>query len=237
MFKRVLIFVLVFTFLLSTTCQAAEKKIKQICWGTTDDIVCLTFDDGYGTKYIESILKTLKKYDINCTFFIVGDALKNNKKLWQQAIKDGHEICYHSMHHPTNITKMTNDEIQADLDEWINVAHDVLGDDYIVPKYVRLPGGNANDRVLKFFDDQGYKAIYWSDEVYTSVIRNHTKDSTSKVGTLIARHVIKNTKDTSIVLLHFDAVDANSLPKILKKISTKFNFDTISNSLTEKPAT
>jgi peptidoglycan-N-acetylmuramic acid deacetylase len=107
--------------------------------------VCLTIDDGYSVDAIKSMLSQLKRNNVKCTFFIIGCNLLNKAKqpLWRQAVKDGNEICYHSMNH-RYLPSMSNREINADITAWEKAARKVLGRDYTIPKYARLPGGGGS---------------------------------------------------------------------------------------------
>jgi peptidoglycan/xylan/chitin deacetylase (PgdA/CDA1 family) len=232
MVKRIVCFFLVFLFI-STPVLAQTTTYKQVYHGQKEDYVCLTFDDGYGKTSIETILKCLKEKKIKCTFFIIGSQLKAYPKLWQQAVKDGHEICYHSMKH-TNLTKLTDSQIKNDINEWNTIAHRVLGKNYQIKKIARCPGGNANQRVLKLLNSLGYQAIYWSDDTYSTVIKYHSKDPIKTVANLIATHITSNTKSKSIILFHFNQYDSAALPDILKKICTNYKFCTVSEALASK---
>lgn len=237
--RRVVLLSMILSLLFTTQVFAGNTttKFSQIAWGKIDNLVCLTFDDGWSKSAIKSILSTLEKNKIKCTFFIVGCQLKAYPELWQQAIKNGHEICCHTMNH-ANLTKLTNDQIKKDIENWNKTAQKTLGKDYSIPKFIRCPGGNANQRVLKFLiDELGYSVVYWSDDTYSTVIKYHPKDPVSQVSSLIASHIIKNTKSKSIILFHFNSYDSGALPKIIENLKNKFNFGTLTEALAVKEKT
>lgn len=66
-------------------------------------LIALTFDDGPG-KGTESILDTLKQYNIKATFFALGSQIKKNPELVQRIVREGHVIGNHSYTHP-NLSK------------------------------------------------------------------------------------------------------------------------------------
>lgn len=207
---------------------SATTKIHQTVWGKINNTVCLTFDDGFNKSDIVNILNTLKKNDIKCTFFIIGKQLKAYPQLWQQAILDGHEICYHTVNH-INMINMTNNQIKADIKNWNSIAHKILGKDYQIPKLIRAPGGHADNRVLTFLKSLGYTAIYWSQDTYSTVIKYYPKDPVIDVVPLIVDQITKTTKSQSIILFHFNPYDDGALSQIIDNlVLKKFNFNKIS---------
>lgn len=61
--------------------------------------VYLTFDDGPIPEATPFILQTLRKYGVKATFFMVGDNVRKYPELYEQVVKDGHQIGNHTMNH------------------------------------------------------------------------------------------------------------------------------------------
>ena len=61
--------------------------------------VYLTFDDGPIPEATPFILQTLRRYDIKATFFMVGDNVRKYPELYEQVVKEGHQIGNHTMNH------------------------------------------------------------------------------------------------------------------------------------------
>lgn len=194
--------------------------------------IYLTFDDGYNQNSVKSILDTLEKYNIKCTFFIIGKNLNNPgyPELWQRAIRNGHEICYHTMTHE-NITILTNEQIKNDINQWNIAAQKALGQDYIIKKYARLPGGNGTFdlRIKNLFNNLGYTLFYWDDDTYSTVIKYHLNDPVPAISSLISQHIIANAKNNSIILLHFNKYDAPATSQIISQLSEKYQFLTLTD--------
>lgn len=222
---RALVLLVAFIFVsfsLSDICIAQ----KPLCYKTVPKSwVCLTVDDGSSNASIRSILKTLKKYDVKCTFFVAGVYLlrKNNQPLWRQAVQDGHEICYHTMRHQY-ATGMTKKQIAADVAAWERVAHTVLGDAYIVPKYARLPGGSGSydRRVVDAYSECGYTVIRWNVDTLTGP--RARKISTKQYIRSVAR-------PGAIILTHFNGADASALPGYIAWLSQKYRLGRLSDAL------
>ncbi|MGB9588511.1 MAG: polysaccharide deacetylase family protein, partial [Armatimonadota bacterium] len=58
--------------------------------------IALTFDAGADARPVKSILETLSRYNIHCTFFLTGEWIERNPKLTQQIALAGHEIGNHT---------------------------------------------------------------------------------------------------------------------------------------------
>lgn len=104
--------------------------------------IALTFDDG-PSKETELVLKTLKKYDIKATFFIVGKMVEGREHILEQAKKDGHEFGNHTFTHK-RLWFRSKKFIQGEIKK----CDDALAKSGIVTDLVRFPG-------LKF----GYNAL------------------------------------------------------------------------------
>ena len=61
--------------------------------------VYLTFDDGPIPEATPFILQTLRRYGIKATFFMVGDNVRKYPELYEQVVKEGHQIGNHTMNH------------------------------------------------------------------------------------------------------------------------------------------
>jgi len=59
----------------------------------------LTFDDGPIPDVTPEIIHTLKKYQIQATFFCVGENIKKHPDLFQQLLENGHRIGNHTYNH------------------------------------------------------------------------------------------------------------------------------------------
>ncbi len=186
-------------------------------------VVCLTVDDGYSRDAITKVLNLMRTKKVACTFFVIGNRLTAYPDLWRQAIKDGHEICYHSMNH-SSLSGWSDSKILEDLKSWNTTAKKVLGSNYSIPKLARLPGGGGheNSRILKLFDSQGYKLIGWGVDTYTGAI---------KVGNPIAKYVLSRTRSGSIILTHFNTADANAMSQYIDALKKKFTLSKVSTAV------
>jgi len=61
--------------------------------------VYLTFDDGPIPESTPFILDTLRKFNIKATFFMVGDNVRKYPELYEQIVKEGHQVGNHTHNH------------------------------------------------------------------------------------------------------------------------------------------
>jgi peptidoglycan-N-acetylmuramic acid deacetylase len=212
-------------------------------FGKTNPDICLTFDDGYDKKSIETTLAVLKKANIKCTFFIIGNCLRLYPDLWKQAVSDGHLICNHTEDHRW-LTTLTDDQIKSEITGWEVSAGKVLGDDYVTNMkkefpLIRIPGneGSTSKRILKIIGDLGYKPYGWSVETYYDILRLHNlkTEPLGPIEDLIVKHIVTGTGNGDIILLHFNPYDTTKLDAIVSGlINRKFNFKLISDFLEKR---
>ncbi len=214
----------------TTKSSAAPESKLQKYSKTPSGIVCLTIDDGFSRDDLILNLTVLRQYKVRCTLFVIGCMLTKYPDLWQQAIRDGHEICYHTMYHH-EISAWGNKRIVADLNRWVDTAHKVLGNEYVVPKFVRFPGGRGSGsrRILKLFDDLGYKVIYWDIDTYSQAHIKHIS---------IENFIKASTKSGSIILTHFRKFDSTALPNYISWLVQNFRLGTLTEAFSDTaPAT
>jgi protoheme IX farnesyltransferase len=78
--------------------------------------IVLTFDDGPDGKRGPILLDILKKYNVQATFFMVGDAITPSTidSNLRRELREGHTIGAHSMHHD-DMDKLSEPAFKADL--------------------------------------------------------------------------------------------------------------------------
>lgn len=114
--------------------------------------VTLTFDDGIHPTNTPKLLKILKKYDIQASFFILGqtiskysdlqgrernDDYKVNKKILKRLVNDGHEVGNHSFNHPV-LTDLSKKDLTLQLTKTNQLIYNITGK---WTKYMRAPEG------------------------------------------------------------------------------------------------
>ena len=186
-------------------------------------VIYLTFDDGPSTEVTPKILKTLEKYEVPATFFVIDYGTDAKKiKLMKRAIKDGCTIAVHGYSHDyskiyksvpafkENVTKL-HDKLQKDL------GYDAFA--------MRFPGGSSNTiskhycegimtDLVKEIQKEGYLYSDWN------VDSTDASGNNVPVKTLVS-HVKKgcSKKTYNVILMHdSDAkmTTAKALPEIIE---------------------
>ena len=191
------------------------KKIK--------GVIYLTFDDGPSSKTTPKILKTLEKYHVPATFFVIGyDSDPKKIKTMKRALKDGCAIGIHGTSHDYG-------EIYSSVPafmENITSLRDALKQDLGYNAFViRFPGGSSNtvsaeysegimSELVKKVQEEGFRYSDWN------------VDSTDASGNGIpAEQIVESVKDScskktyNVVLMHdTDAkgTTAEALPEIIE---------------------
>ncbi|GIM30485.1 polysaccharide deacetylase [Clostridium polyendosporum] len=107
-----------------------------------NSVVFLTFDDGPSYTNTLKILDILKNYNVNATFFVVG----NNAGIYPEIIKQMKEcrmaICPHCYNHNYRVVYESEEAYSSDLNKCIEVVGRIIGN--INSNFIRLPGGSLN---------------------------------------------------------------------------------------------
>lgn len=125
--------------------------------------VVLTFDDG-GRSFYDIIAPLLEKYGFIGHFYIATQYIGSSSFLSENEIKDlsdrGHIIGSHSASHPSNIQKLTKEEI---INEWTD---SIVNLQTIVGKKITeisIPNGYFDANDVGLFKNLGIETIYTSN--------------------------------------------------------------------------
>lgn len=123
--------------------------------------VVLTFDDGFIGNYLFAF-NILEKYGYPATFFVTVDHISRNRYMsWDQLgalHKNGHLIQSHTMTHPM-LGECDESQITYELETSKKIIEDRIG---APVKYLSLPFGSSNKRVITIAKQVGYQGIFAS---------------------------------------------------------------------------
>jgi peptidoglycan/xylan/chitin deacetylase (PgdA/CDA1 family) len=151
-------------------------------------MIALTFDDG-PSKYTSQILDILERYDVRATFCVLGNLVNARSDVVQRAADLGNQVIGHSWNH-SNLSKLSADEIRAQLSETNNIIESVTG---IAPSIFRPPYGAYNNTVKDISRELGLAILYWSVD---------TLDWKTRNADAIFNAVMKDVSDRAIILHH-----------------------------------
>ena len=149
-------------------------------------MVALTFDDG-PSKFTETILNCLEKYNVRATFFVLGQNAPKYPDTIRHAVSIGCEIGNHTQDH-INLVKATSEQMLSQINGTNNTVSEITGG--VSPALYRPPYGSYDSTVLSTIP---MPAIMWS----VDTLDWKTRNTQSTVDTIMA-----NVSDGSIVLMH-----------------------------------
>jgi peptidoglycan/xylan/chitin deacetylase (PgdA/CDA1 family) len=122
--------------------------------------IMLTFDDGYGGHY-EYVYPLLKKYGYPAVFSIYTSGVGNNagrshvswEQLKEMAANPLVTIAAHSVTHPEDLRRLSDDKIQMEVTESKRILESQLG---IPIRYFTYPAGRYNQKVAAAVKNAGY---------------------------------------------------------------------------------
>ena len=157
-----------------------------------EKFICLTFDEGYENGYTPKILDTLKEKGVKAIFFVTYDFVKDNPKLIERMIDEGHIIGNHTYRH------YTMDEVSQD----VATEEIVYLDNYMKQNFkyrmtlFRFPKGEFSENTLALANELGYKSVFWSFAYADWDVENPTDSKEA------FNEITSHTHNGEIMLLH-----------------------------------
>ena len=184
-----------------------KKDNEAIYFGNKNSsYVSLMINVYWGTEYLDSILETLNKYDVKCTFFVGGTWAEKEQSYLQKIFDNGHEIGNHGYFHK-NQDKLNYDANYMEINSTHNLIKGLLN---IEMNLFAPPSGAYNNATLQSANDLGYKTIMWSKD---------TIDWRDKDENLVFSRATKNVCGGDLILMHPTEHTSRALPKILEYYS------------------
>jgi len=197
---------------------------------TDKKIISLTFDDGPKPIYTEKILEILDAEKIKATFFLLGQAMKENPEETKLIISAGHEVGNHTYSHRRMIL-VSNARVASEVEETEKL---IRGGGYNKNTVFRPPYGSKLFSLPRYLKKHNKVTVTWDIEPETD--KESAGDSDR-----IADYVVKHARPGSIVLLHvmFDSRDPSmqAVPKIIRRLKDEgYQFVTVSELIELKMA-
>lgn len=148
--------------------------------------VALTFDDGPSEKYTPILLEGLKKRGVRAAFFLVGENARENPKLVQQMIKDGHIVGNHTYTH-VQLNGMTVEQAMKEITDTNDVLKKITGQQVV---YIRPPFGAFDEELDEKCD---MIQVLWDVDPLDWKCQNCST---------VVKRVVENVQENDIILLH-----------------------------------
>ncbi|MBU1418455.1 MAG: polysaccharide deacetylase family protein [Proteobacteria bacterium] len=175
--------------------------------------VALTFDDGPSPSSTPIVLELLARYNLQATFFVIGEKAARHPELIADILARGHGIANHSWQHDNLLMLRSRRKLRQD----IHRTQEVLQQFGIKPLLFRPPAGITNPRLKQVLLDEGLLTVTFSCRAF---------DQGNKKITNLAQRILQRVKPGDIILLH----DVTPQTKIAKNC-WKTELDTLFHAL------
>ncbi|WP_342513135.1 polysaccharide deacetylase family protein [Sporosarcina sp. FSL K6-1522] len=177
--------------------------------------VYLTFDDG-PNRYTRANVSTLKKYQVQGTFFFLGKHMKKNEDIVRTVADAGHYIGTHSMTHDVKKVYESPETFIEEMNEGTQLIQQITGNE---AKLLRVPYGSkphVTPAMKRQLNVNGYKMWDWH------VDSNDWRYTDQQVGEIVknvrngVQQSYKSGNRDIIILLHDQGPTTKALPAIIE---------------------
>jgi peptidoglycan/xylan/chitin deacetylase (PgdA/CDA1 family) len=207
-----------------------EEPKAPIVVDKNQKVAYLTFDDGPSPRVTPRILDTLKEYNIQATFFVIGNLAEAQPELLRRIQEEGHLICNHTYTHDYEKVYADPQSFLDELRQADETLSSILVDGY-QSNIIRFPGGSFGESRKPFREAAtaaGYNIIDWN------VVNGDAEAQKVSPQRLLQR--VKETlqnKKQAVILMH-DAnakkTTADALPAIIEYLQDQgYVFKTLSH--------
>ncbi|MGY8988321.1 MAG: polysaccharide deacetylase family protein, partial [Flavobacteriales bacterium] len=153
--------------------------------------ICLTFDDGPDSTMTPKILDVLQKHNVQASFFLIGEASKNNQDIVKRIHIEGHTIGCHTFFHKTTFPMYSLSKMEAELVKTNNVIKSITSEEVLL---FRPPFGITNPNIKKILKKLEMTSVGWNIRSLDTI----TKDAKK-----LSKRVVNGiNKGGSIILFH-----------------------------------
>ena len=192
-----------------STSGYATRKLPIYRVNTNEKKVAITFDCAWGTDYTQSLLDTMEKEKVVCTFFAVEFWVNKHPDFVKKIDEYGHEWGTHSSTHPY-MSKLSKSAIEKELTTSRQAIESITGKRVEV---FRAPYGDYNDLVIDTAKSLGLYTIQWDVD---------SLDWKDLSASSICERVLSRVKNGSIVLFHNQGLHTyQALPTIISSLKAK----------------
>ncbi|MBO9655245.1 MAG: polysaccharide deacetylase family protein [Agrobacterium tumefaciens] len=207
----------------SRTVQSFGSIIARV--ETAKPVVALTFDDGPSARYTQNVLAILREREVKATFFLTGKETEENRPQARMIVGDGHQVGNHGYTH-SNMMFMGLARITEEI-ERTDAAIRTAG--YEGEIMFRPPYGKKLLTLPWYLSHHDRKTIMW--DVEPESFPDVAEDTAA-----FAKHVIEQTKNGSIIIMHVmyrsREVSRQALPLIIDGLRQRgFEFVTVAQLL------
>ncbi|SDG65197.1 polysaccharide deacetylase family protein [Winogradskyella thalassocola] len=152
--------------------------------------VAITFDDGPNAEFTPQILDLLRAYHAKATFFCIGKNVKQQPKLVQQIIAEGHTVGNHSYSHSKIFDFYGKQKVITEIETTNALVASIINKEMAL---FRPPYGVTNPAITKAIKHTKHKIIGWNIRSLDTVKDNEQN---------ILNRITKNITPGAVILLH-----------------------------------
>ncbi len=181
-----------------------------ITYRVASNKIFLTFDDGPHPVHTKKILNTLRDYEVQASFFLLGKNIERYPYLIKQMLEEKHSIGYHTYDHK-RIDKMDLRSLKREIERMQDIFSRFTNTQV---KLFRPPYGALSITAFLYLWIKRIRIIQWSID---------SKDSFG-LSEKTVHNILRNCslKGGEIILFHDDNPCANKiLPWIIQTIRSK----------------
>lgn len=156
----------------------------------TGKVIALTFDDGPDPATTPRILEILKAHHVVATFCEVGTQVAAHPELTKRIVREGHQLCNHTVHHVEGLEQKPADVIEAEVGGGKQAILDASG---VSAPFYRPPGGSLAPVIYAAAAKHHESVLYWSID---------PRDWKRRPADELAIDVVSHLEPGSIILLH-----------------------------------
>ena len=187
----------------------ATRKLPIYRVQTEQKKVAISFDCAWGVDYTDSLLDSMQKENVKCTFFAVEFWVKKHPDYVEKIFKAGHEIGTHSATHPY-MSKLDKNSVIKELTTSCQAIENITNKKV---ELFRPPYGDYNDNLIQTATELGLYTIQWDVD---------SLDWKNLSAQEIIKKVVSKVKNGSIVLFHNQGLHtAKALPTIIKELKSQ----------------
>ena len=176
---------------------------------TEEKKIAISFDCAWGVDYTDTLLETMEKNDIRCTFFAVQFWVEKYPQYAKKIVSSGHELGTHSRTH-SYMSKLSESEIRDELTTSCLAIERATGQK---TNLFRAPYGDYDDLLIDTARSMGLYTIQWDVD---------SLDWKNLSGTEIALRIVNGAKNGSIILCHNNGLHtAEALPMIFSTLQNR----------------
>jgi peptidoglycan/xylan/chitin deacetylase (PgdA/CDA1 family) len=192
--------------------------------------VTLTFDDGPDPRFTPTVLQILSDYQVNATFFVVGQNTAKHPDLVRRIAAEGHALANHTYTHP-HLEEFQKDQVVSELTAADRIMTEVAGRSAVTP-YFRPPRGNISSNILQSLKLSGKQMVLWN-----VCVENSSTHTPEEVRSRVMREI--RERNGGIILAHDGDLDRSltvqSLPLILRDLKQEgYRIVTLSDYLEQQ---